>query len=597
MILAKQTDFLGYGVRVNGKNVYISAALFPKKECGILIFDVDNKSEIARITFDDSFATGSVYSCVLNMDNPEKYCYRFFEDDETFADTFSKGIIRAEDTDFSLFTKEEKVKKPGHVFIPSEDSVYYLAHVKGLTKAEKSIGKAAGTFKGLERKIDYMKDLGVTSIMLMPVYEVKTPKEVSYRELRRAPKINYWGFGAAYHFAVKRDFCLSENCDRELYELVSELHASEMEVIFLMNFLNEKPDYIISVLRYYIEKFGADGFRLLGTDIPYELIVNEPLFSNTKFFIEDADISKLNIIHPGKCRNIVDCSNRFLKESRAFLKGDEDKVSYISYAVRENHNSFGSVRNVTDFSGLTLWDMVCYNRKHNEDNGEDNTDGTDYNYSWNCGEEGHSSKRLINRLRLKQVRNAMMLTCLCQSAPMLVAGDEILNTQNGNNNPYCQDNTTGWVTYSGNKASKEFREFVKALLGFRKRHVILHQPKEVMLFDYMSCKIPDVSFHSDEAFRYDQTPNSRSFGIFYCGDYARQYTKETESSVYIIFNMNWEASEFVLPYKEGSWKLLYCTEQPKDESFDESKALPYNKEKYVAPSRSVSVFLYDRCEK
>lgn len=597
MILAKKAAFSGYGCKINNKNVYVSASLFPDRDCGIIIYDIDNKAEVCKLSFPEDFSQGNVYSCFLNLDNPDKYCYRFFEDEKSFADTYSKGIIRLEGEDFSLFATENKGKNPAHIYVPNEDSIYYLAHVKGLTKAEKSLCKNAGTFKGLEKKIPYLSELGITSLILMPVYESKTSEELSYREVPSETKANYWGFGKAYHFAIKKDFSVSGCGDKELSELVLKLHSAGIEVIFMMNFLDESPEYIVAVLNYYIDTFGADGFRLLGTNIPYELIVNEPLFSKTKFFIEDADISQMNILHPSRSRNLISCNNHFLKEARAFIKGDEDKVSYISYAVRENHNRFGVVRNMTDFSGFTLWDMVCYNRKHNEANGEENTDGTDYNYSWNCGEEGPSTKRNINKLRLKQVRNAMLLTCLCQGSPMLVAGDEILNSQSGNNNPYCQDNQTGWVTYSSNKSAKAFQSFVAALLAFRKRHVILHQPKEVMLFDYMSCRIPDVSFHSEEAFKFDQTPNSRAFGVFYCGDYARQYTKVTEPSVYVVYNMNWEEKEFVLPYRDGKWKLLYSTDGTTDETFDEAKAVFYNKYNFIAASRSITVFLYEKASK
>lgn len=593
MILAKKTFFQGYGCKISGRNVYVSAALFPKKSCGITIYRVTTGQMVTQISFSDDFAEGNVYSCCLNIDEPDIYCYRFFEDEVEFADKYSMGIHRINGEDFSLFSDCRKTYNNVHINIPYEDSVFYLAHVRGFTKSDKSLGKNAGTFKGIEKRISYLKELNVTSLILMPVYEIRT-EEASYRDLPGERKDNYWGFGKAYHFSVKKLFATSERPEQELISLVKKLHSEGMEAVFVMNFIDESAEYIFDVLRHYINFFGADGFRLIGTRIPYELIFNEPLFSKTKFMVEDCELSSLNILHTSEIKNLSTCNSRFLRESRAFLKGDEDKVSYISYAVRENHNRFGVIRNITDFSGLTLWDMVSYNRKHNEDNNEDNRDGTDYNFSWNCGEEGPTSKRSINKLRMKQVRNAMLLTCLCQGSPMLVSGDEVLNTQGGNNNPYCQDNPIGWVTYSGSKYSKAFHSFMINLLAFRKRHAILHQPKEVMLFDYMSCRIPDVSFHSDVAYKFEQTPDSRQFAVLYAGDYSRQYTGMTEPSVYIVYNMSWEKKEFVFPIKEGTRKLLYSTDGTTDESFDEDNAPVYNKDSYVAASRSIAVFLLEK---
>ena len=131
------------------------------------------------------------------------------------------------------------------------------------------------------------------------------------------------------------------------------------------------------------------------------------------------------------------------------------------------------------------------------------------------------------------------------------------------------------------------------LAAFRKRHSVLHQPKELMLFDYMSCKAPDVSFHGHEAFKIDQSPVSREFAVLFFGDYSKQYTGKKEDSVYIIFNMHWEKKEFVLPMttKTKRWRLLYSTGGSTDESFDESKAGLVETESYVAEGRSISVLL------
>lgn len=190
-------------------------------------------------------------------------------------------------------------------------------------------------------------------------------------------------------------------------------------------------------------------------------------------------------------------------------------------------------------------------------------------------------------------KNALILSFICQGSPVLRGGDEWLDTCFGNNNPWCQDNETGWVKYAKTKTSNEFFEFTKGLLEFRKKHTVLHQPYELKLLDYMSCKLPDISFHSEEPFRMDQDPVSRSFAFLLCGKYAKQYTKKEEDSIYVIFNMYWEEVRFALPVNDlnHEWFKLLCTDGSTDQSFDESKMTSYNEDYYLAPKRSVSIFI------
>jgi len=376
--------------------------------------------------------------------------------------------------------------------------------------------------------------------------------------------------------------------------MVKAFHDKGLECIFMMQYLPDtSEDYIIDSLKYWLFTFHADGFRLVGPNVHAQKILDEPIFKNTKIITDNFNFGDYKPSSISKFKNLGALNGNFEAGARRFIKGDEDLVSYFSFAVRENAKYYSPLRYITDFAGFTLWDLVSYNVKHNDNNDEGNTDGTDYNYSWNCGAEGESGKRNVRKLRLKQVRNAMLLCILSQGTPMLLGGDEFLNTQNGNNNPYCQDNETGWITDRNDKASRDFTRFVSNLIAFRKRHSILHQPKELMLFDYMSCKAPDVSFHGREAFKIDQSPVSREFAVLYFGDYSKQYTGKKEDSVYIIYNMHWEKKEFVLPLKEKTkkWRLLYSTDGSTDESFDEKKANVLDSDTFMAEGRSISVLL------
>lgn len=611
-----KADFDGFFAHETGNGTYFAAVLDSMQSRGLIIYDlITRKTE--KIEFDEKLSVGSVYAVNISGLSMENKGYRFFADDKEFSDPYSEGF-----TGLSEFGKpvdsakvySKIISKPSlkgfskDVVLKTnyEDSVLYIAHVRGLTMLDSSVKEGKGTFEGVIRKIPYFKKLGITAVELMPAYEFEDCTETkseplnirtvsSYKDKPGDTKVNYWGFGKGYHFAVKEAYSFSDNPYLELQKMVLKLHEAGLECIFFMYF---EPDcsceYVLDVLKYWVINFHADGFRIMGEKIPFDAIINNPLLKGTKLLFENYNFNDLHYFKPVKYKNVADSGNSFLNAARSFLKSDEDCVSKLSYMLRQNSTSFSPIRNVTDFSGLTLWDMVSYNRKHNEDNNEDNSDGTSYNHSWNMGEEGPTNKRSITANRLKQVRNAALLSFLAQGTPEFVAGDEFLNTQKGNNNPYCQDNEIGWTQNPDTKASRDYFKFLANLLAFRKRHSILHQPKELMLFDYMSCKSPDVSFHSDVAWKFDQTPDSRQFAILYSGEYARQYTGKIEPSVYIVYNMHWEDKEFVIPLsgKKKSARLLYSTDGSTDESFDEEKAIDFSGNKsFVAKGRTISIFL------
>ena len=162
---------------------------------------------------------------------------------------------------------------------------------------------------------------------------------------------------------------------------------------------------------------------------------------------------------------------------------------------------------IAGHNGFTLNDLVSYDAKHNEANGENNQDGPDYNYSWNCGAEGPSRKRAVVALRAGQMRNAFMLVLLAQGIPCILAGDEFGNTQKGNNNVYCQDNPVGWLDWSRLEKNRALHEFVKEMIALRRSHPALRQKEELRGMDQISCGVPDVSYHGEYAW---QTPSEIS---------------------------------------------------------------------------------------
>lgn len=593
-------EFKGYGVFLEKNRLYVSGALSHLKEAGIIFYHKSNPASYKKIVIPEEFFIGDVMCAYLSGAEFSELAYLFFADEKSFTDPYARELTA--DCKFCLIGKYSSYapfKEDAGPHIKYEDSVLYTVNVRGYTMADRHIKSCNGTFKAMEKKADYLKKLGVTGVVFMPCYEAvytdsKDAAKLDYRKRPGEVKPNLWGFGRGYHFAVKRNLCATANPIAELQSMVKAFHDKGLECIFMMQYLDDtSEDYIVESLKYWLFTFHADGFRLVGPNVHTDRILSNPLFSNTKIITDNFGFEDYKPASVLKYRNLGALSHSFVSGARRFVKGDEDQVSFMSFSVRENAKFYAPIRNITDFAGFTLWDLVSYNIKHNEDNGEDNTDGTDYNYSWNCGFEGETGRRNVKKLRLKLARNAMLLCLLAQGTPMLLGGDEFLNTQQGNNNPYCQDNAVGWVTDRNDKASRDFKNFMTALLAFRKRHSILHQPKELMLFDYMSCKAPDVSFHGREAFKIDQSPVSREFAVLYFGDYSKQYTGKKEESVYIIYNMHWEKKDFVLPLKEKTkkWQLLYSTDGSTDETFDESKAVDIEGETFTADARSVSVLL------
>ena len=611
-----KVNFKGFTTYTDKGGTYFGIRVDFLNSLKINIYDRNSKKLLETIDVPESMCVGNVLSLYIKNFTMKDKCYKIFCDRKEYIDPYAKGILGLEEygkvlekSDLYYIVPENKEPKDFDkdltLNIPFNESVFYEAHVRGLTMLDKTVApEKRGTFEGVARKAKYLKELGVTGIVLLPSYEyIEREKEDSmiasaalYREKKSIPKINYWGFKEGFYFAPKASFAAGEDAALSFKSMVKALHSEGIEVIMLMYFPPElSDDFIKDVLRFWVDTYHVDGFRLVGVNIPVNFLTEDPFLKSTKLIFENIDYKSL-IIKPGRFKNVGLISEMYVNTLRRFVKSDEDCISGMSYFIRENASGYAPIRNITDYSGFTLMDLVSYNKKHNEENHEDNTDGTSYNYSWNCGEEGISKKRSINQLRLKQVRNLTLFNMLCQGTPLLSGGDEWLNTANGNNNPYCQDNEIGWISYKKNAANKAFYEFTKNLIAFRKRHSILHQPKPLMLSDYLSCKYPDVSFHGTESFMMDQNPYSREFGVLFFGDYSRQYTKKTESSIMVLFNMNWEDTVFNLPGVSGEFsvKLLYATDGSTDESFDEAKAKPIKESSFKVSGRSIAILLLDR---
>lgn len=238
-----------------------------------------------------------------------------------------------------------------------------------------------------------------------------------------------------------------------------------------------------------------------------------------------------------------------------------DMVEYTEVMKRQQDGGH-SVNYIANSNTFTLADVFSYNEKHNGDNGEENLDGNNWNYSTNYGVEGATRRQFVKKIREKQMRNAMAMLCLARGIPLIWSGDEIGNSQNGNNNAYCQDNRIGWVNWKNEGRYEEYTEFVRELLQFRKEHPILFSEKPFQMSDYKRTGYPDLSYHSSEAWISDVKGNARAVGVMYSESYAKEEDTE-ETFLYIGYNFYMGLQVFALPKlpKGKHWYQIMDTAQ------------------------------------
>jgi glycogen operon protein len=252
-------------------------------------------------------------------------------------------------------------------------------------------------------------------------------------------------------------------------------------------------------------------------------------------------------------------NEQFLGNERRFLKSDDNQVAGMVDRIKENPKDIAFLNYLSNHNTMTLMDSVSYDKKQNETNGEHNRDGSDYNFSWNCGVEGPSRKKKIVELRRQQIKNGITMLFMSQATPMIYAGDEMGKSCKGNNNPYCQDNELSWINWNDLKTNEEIFQYTKELIAFRKAHRLLHQKMEPKLMDYKSLGCPDLSFHGEQPWKVDTSYNSRSFAFMYNG----AYDKPGEEDIYVAFNMNWDRRKFAIPYidKKKKWTVAFSTDK------------------------------------
>ena len=524
---------------------------------------------------------------------------------------------------------------------PESDAIIYELHVKGFTKNPNSAvdPSRAGTYAGLVQKIPYIKELGVTVVELMPIFQ-RDPQEGDYWGYMPlnffAPHAQYASTGAdeqhlefknmvkAFHqagIAVVLDVVYNHTCEGDHRGPIYSYKGFDSTSYYMMssdpanpyanysgtgNTLNFGKGHVRKVvmdsLRYWKREMHIDGFRFDLASVFSRNADGSLNWGHAPIFAEiaaDPELGKLRLIaepwdtgafqlgrgFPGI--TWLQWNGRFRDDIRRFVKGDPGMIPDLMRRLYgsddlfpddrlDAYHAYQSVNYVTSHDGFTMYDLVSYNEKHNWANGNNNQDGMDANYSWNCGYEGHKgAPDEVVALRRKQVKNFFCLLLLSNGIPMFRAGDEFLNTQFGNNNPYNQDNETGWLDWSQLQTNQDVFRFCKNMITFRKRHPSLCRSRFWR---------EDVTWYGTGG-KADLSYDSHTLAVRLHG------ASEGDDDIYVMINAYWQELEFQV--QEGTaqeWLRIVDTALATPNDFSERgerlRAGSYS----VAP-RSVVVLL------
>lgn len=562
------------GVVKTGKGYQFTVCAEEGENVELLLYEKGNTEPDRVIPITEEKGVGNLRSVQISGISMEQYEYNYRTGEKIIQDPWAGCLAGAEtfgDEKIKenphaircLFRKEHYNWKEKRVSpIPFSDSILYKLHVRGFTKQKESRVRKKGSFRGIEQKIPYLKELGITGILLMPAYDFRevagneNGKEKHHGKKVTQNQVNYWGYtGNACYFAPKASYASSDHPVREFCHMVDALHQAGLECMMEFYFDGSvSPSMMLEILRYWKQEYHIDGFHVIGQGICQEVLAKDPLLAKTKLMFSNIDENRIYNDQKPSFKNLAEYNEGFLYCMRHLLKGDENMIQEFQYRNKWIPKKSGSISYLADQDGFTMMDLVSYDEKHNEANGEENRDGREYNCSWNCGAEGPSRKKTVRDLRMRQMKNAFLLLLFGQGTPLIYQGDEFGNSQSGNNNAWCQDNEIGWVDWKALRRNQELFEFVKKAIRIRKEHKILHMEEELKGSDYKALGYPDVSYHSSMAWYAPCEPSQRHMGILYCGDYAG----EKGQLLFATYNLYWTKYKFALPKlpKGASWSIL-----------------------------------------
>ncbi len=512
-----------------------------------------------------------------------------------------------------------------------------------------------GTFAGMIEKIPYLQDLGITAVELLPVFQFDRQdcpeglvnywgySPVSYF----APHTGYSSrkdpLGAVEEFrdlvkALHRagievilDVVYNHTAEgnaegptlcfrglaNEVYYILDQDRAQYANYTGTGNTLNANQAIvrrmILDSLRYWVTEMHVDGFRfdlaaILARDEtgrPLENppaiwdIESDPILAGTKLIAEAWDAAGLYQVGSFIGDSWKEWNGRFRDDVRRFVKGDRGTVRMLAPRVLGSPDIFGqrerepeqSINFVTCHDGFTLNDLVSYNDKHNEANGEGNRDGADTNLSWNCGVEGPGDDAIVERLRRRQVKNFFVHMLISLGTPMLLMGDEIRRTQQGNNNAYCQDNEISWLDWSLLDRHRDLHRFAKTLIAHRLRGIEIGGGLNLGMSLNELLRRADIDWHGVRLGCPDWSDDSHSLACT-----LRFGPGHLPFQLHLMSNAYWEALEFDLPDVPGTgtsgWRRWIDTarESPED-IMDPAAAPPVPGTQYRVMPRSMAALL------
>jgi isoamylase len=509
---------------------------------------------------------------------------------------------------------------------PMSETVIYEVHVRGFTKAKSSGVKHPGTFVGFAEKAPYLKDLGITAVELLPVFDFDE-KDV----LRRSPVDgselkNYWGYDPYAHFAPQSWYSTdpaSGNHVNEFRDMVKALHKQGIEVIldvvfnhtgegnhqgpaisfkgfensayyilvpfdrsFYMDYtgcgntfnanhpIGEK--YITDCLDFWVREMHVDGFRFdLGSiltrgpdgapmaypPVIWEIELSETL-ADTKIIAEAWDAGGLYQVGYFPGSRWAEWNGKYRDTMRRFIKGDSGLIADVASRISGSadmyqspgESAINSVNFITAHDGFTLHDLVSYNDKHNDANGEYGRDGANDNNSWNCGIEGDTDDPSVQELRRRQLKNFCAVLMLSRGVPMILGGDEFGRTQGGNNNAYCQDNEMNWFDWDAAAKNAELVNFFTQMIAFRAENDVLRQA-EFFTGAPNDRGVPDIAWHGVElGVPGWSDPGAQAFAFTMAGVGG-------DPDLHVMLNMSMSELPFAIP-QDRTWAKAIDTAAP-----------------------------------
>ena len=493
-----------------------------------------------------------------------------------------------------------------------------------------------GTYAGLstEPVIDYLQRLGITAVELMPVHTFIDDRTLIERGSRNywgynsigffAPDARYLSVGDVTEFKtmVKRlhsagievilDVVYNHTAEGNhlgpalsfrgidnaaYYRLSPEDPRYYFDVTGCGNTLNMNHPRVLQLimdsLRYWVLEMHVDGFRFdlaaaLARELHavnrlgafFDILHQDPVLSQVKLIAEPWDLGEGGYQVGNFPVGWTEWNGKYRDTVRAYWKGDGGQIGELAYRLtgssdlyeRDGRKPYASINFITAHDGFTLHDLVSYNDKHNEANGEDNRDGTDDNRSWNCGAEGPTDDREINQLRARQKRNFLATLLLSQGVPMLLAGDEVGRTQRGNNNTYCQDNELSWSDWRITPDDEALLKFVRKMIETRKQHTVFRRRYFFQGRRIKGAGIKDIIWLNPNGGEMTDEEwgqaHARCLGVFLAGEELGEHDQRgrplIDDNFLVLFNAHHDTIPFTLPsYRPAdAWELMIDTYEP-----------------------------------